>query len=144
AASVGRAFEPLLEAIDIVAALLFTGSWPDFDTAAAAVGGYRFDGYLSAFDLLVAPRPGTPPHAVETALGGPDPHSNLLYLGLREGWLIAIGYVLSLLVFIRCVPVASASRLVVACFVYVWMRSFFVTFDPVKILALATYVIAIL
>jgi hypothetical protein len=142
--SVERVFEPVLDAIDIIAALLFTGSSLDLDATAAAVGGHRFEVYQAALDLLLTSPFGNTQDVVETALRGLDPHSNLLYLALREGWLMALGYVLSLFVFIRSVPVASASRLVVACFVYVWLRSVFLTFDPVKILALATYVVVML
>lgn len=140
-----RVFEPLRDLAVVGSSVLVGGGLASIGDLAGAVGLYRFEVYEAAAALLTKSPFGHSLRVVEGALGGLDPHSNILYLALREGWIVTAGYVAAILYFLSRVPTGTVrERVVFGLLVYVVLRSLFVTFDPVKLLSLALYAACVL
>jgi hypothetical protein len=135
-----RVFVPFLDAMTLLSSAVSSGSFIQLDALGEAVGVYRFEVYVSAFDMMANGPVGLPQESVTAGLQGLDPHSNLLYLGLREGWFVLAAFLFSTLLVIGSLPVVDMrGRLVFALLVYIFIRGLFLTFDPVKLLTLGIY-----
>jgi hypothetical protein len=65
-------------------------------------------------------------------------------MALREGWLVTVAYIVLVFVFLRRIPSGNLrGRWVLGALTYVFLRSLFVTFDPVKLLALLLYMVSL-
>jgi len=121
----------------LVAALLLDGESVGAASIAEAVGGSRFLVYSSAWDALAHTPFGATHAEIDRILLGLDPHSNLLYLALREGVLVVIGYLVACgLAWWGVQGRAPASNLVIAVLTYIFLRCALLTYDPVKIVTL--------
>lgn len=135
-----RVFRPFLDALTVVSDVIFSGVIFEIDALADSIGGYRFEVYVAAFDMVRSAPFGYSQEAVSSGLNGLDPHSNLLYLGLREGWFVLATYMATSWLLIFSVPKQRlAGRLAFAVLVYAFVRGIFLTFDPVKLVALGVY-----
>jgi hypothetical protein len=141
---VQRVFGPMRDLLSVAAQAMSAGELRDITTVAEAVGLYRFEVYEQALSLLADSSVGLSSMQVDIALRGLDPHSNILYLGLREGWIVAGTYVLLTMVFVRRIPATGAlHRWILAALIYAFLRSLFITFDPVKLMAVLVYFAAV-
>ncbi len=143
--SVARAFDPLRDMARLVAKILFSGDLLNFGVISDSVGLFRFELYEGAIDLLPKSSVGHSQRVIDAALRGLDPHSNIVYLVLREGWVTLFAYLVTTLVLIRRMPTRNPrERIVMGVLVYIFLRSLFLTFDPVKLLCIALYASAVL
>lgn len=137
-----RVFGPLLD-LTRVAGEVVGGQWTgQLLDLAGAVGLYRFEVYEAAVALLLESPFGHSAAVVDQVLLGLDPHSNVLYLALREGWLVALGYVGFILACMFLVPWRGRyGKAAVAGLAYILIRTSFLTFDPVRIVAVGAFVL---
>jgi hypothetical protein len=143
--SVARVFDPMRDLVDLVARILFSGDLLNLGVISDSVGLFRFEVYEGAVDLLPSSTVGHSQGVINASLAGLDPHSNIFYLALREGWVTLTAYLVTTLVLIRRLPTRNKrERVVMGVFVYIFVRSLFLTFDPVKLICLALYAAAVL
>ncbi len=117
-----------------------SGGWIATDALAEAVGGSRFLVYTAAADLVGQAPFGLSQARVDQFLLGLDPHSNFIYLLLREGWLVGAGYLVVSVLSVWSVPVRSVGqRTLYAVLLYVLIRTLFLTYDPVKVVTLLLF-----
>jgi hypothetical protein len=100
-----RVLEPMVGMVTLVSGLLVNGEIGSAIDVAAAVGLHRLEVYEDAVGLLSGAWVGYPSGTVDLALRGLDPHSNLLYLALREGWLVTGMYLLLAVLFLARIDV---------------------------------------
>lgn len=135
-----RVFVPMRDLVSIFIRLLFSGYFPDLAAMGDSIGVYRFEVYMTAFELIPNLPFGTSADAVVLALNGLDPHSNLSYLALREGWGILSLYLATMAGLILRLPISNLrGRLVTAVLIYIFLRTVFLTFDPIKLICLGLY-----
>lgn len=135
-----RVFVPIRDLMSIFIQLVFSGYFPDLAAMGNSIGVYRFEVYMIALELIPNLPFGTSADAVVLALNGLDPHSNLSYLALREGWGILGMYLAVMAGLIFRLPTSNLQgRLVTAVLIYIVLRTVFLTFDPVKLICLGLY-----
>lgn len=122
----------------VVASQLLWNDDVDLEFLATAVGGARFEVYSMSWDLVRGSPFGLPVDEVTRQLRGLDPHSNVLYLALRDGWTVAALYLISYLVIARNIAVLGMTgHMILAVVVYSVLRTLFMTYDPVRMLVVA-------
>ncbi len=137
---VERVFGPLQEMIGIAATLAFSEGLPALAAVADSVGLFRFEVYAGAVDLIPRAPFGASQSVVDQALGGLDPHSNVIYLATREGWATLATYLLVTVALVGRIPTRSArERVVIAALIYLFIRTLFLTFDPIKLICVTLY-----
>lgn len=135
-----RVLQPLVAIVVLVSGLIVSGDIGSAADLVTAVGFQRMEVYQDAGGLLAGAWVGHAPQAVESALAGFDPHSNVLYLALREGWVVVGLYLALSVAFLMRIDVGRPpGRIVLAICVYALIRSMFITFDPVKMICVFVF-----
>jgi len=138
--AVARVFDPIRDMLEVAGSLIVAGELMSFALISDSVGLFRFEVYEGAVDLLPNAWVGYSQAVISNALDGLDPHSNIVYLVLREGWGVLVLYLVATVALMRKIPTATTSgRVVLGVLIYVFIRALFLTFDPTKLICLALY-----